>query len=107
MAKQVSKATRIKRLTQNINSEQLEEAKRLAESIIYLEDKLDEAREIYADENLVETYDNGGGQIGTRKSPALSAYQDVMKSYRFAMNELNSMKATKSDIDELANWFGW
>lgn len=107
MAKQLSKNTRIKRLISNVSADHVEDAKRLAEDIIYMQDKLDEARDLYADDLLVETYDNGGGQEGTHENPSISAYQKLLKTYLSALKDLNAMKEQEDNHDVLADIFGY
>lgn len=101
MAKKVSKSTRIKKHLLNVSENKLDDAKRIVEDLIYIEDKLEEARLMYAQELLVEEYDNGGGQTGTRVNPAIKAYQDLLRSYLNALDKLDAMKQTEERNDDV------
>ena len=110
MARQVSKNTKIKNLIQDIKAEYLEQAKRLAEEIVFMQDMLDKARNDFKDEGLIDYYDNGGGQKGTRENPAIAAYQKLLKNYMAALDSLNELKEKSIDKDnsrELIGLFDW
>ena len=96
MAKAPSHNTRVKRLMYNVPSERKDEATRLIEEIIWMQDELEQMRDEHAGEGATVMYDNGGGQIGERENPAYTAYQKMLKTYMQAINSLNAMR----EIDE-------
>ena len=53
-----------------------------------LEKLLDTAWDQIPEEEILREYDNGGGQKGVQKSPALKAYQDLLRDYHEAMNNI-------------------
>ena len=63
----------------------------LATNVLWMERKLDEARDEIADAPLSVEYDNGGGQCGTRKNPAMDAYNALMSTYTRALKQLCEM----------------
>ena len=65
-----------------------------------LEKLLDTAWEQIPEEEILREYDNGGGQKGTQKSPALKAYQDLLRDYHDAMNNIidNLPKNSKEPV---------
>ena len=63
----------------------------LARNVLWMERKLEEARDDIADAPLAVEYDNGGGQTGTRKNPAIDAYNALMSNYVRALKQLCEM----------------
>lgn len=57
-------------------------------NVAWLELKLDEAKDAIPEGEIVKEYDNGGGQKGTQKSPALKAYNDLFREYTMGMDEI-------------------
>lgn len=83
-------------------------AVQLARNVLWMERKLEDARSDIADSPLAVEYDNGGGQTGTRKNPAIDAYNNLMASYTRALKQLCEMLGTQevdadgdSDLDAL------
>lgn len=60
----------------------------LALNVLWMEGKLEEARAGIGDAPLTIAYDNGGGQKGVRKNPALEAYTQLMAGYTRALKQL-------------------
>lgn len=65
-----------------------DEALELAESVLFMADKLKESRELMKDEPLVIDYDNGGGQKGIRENPHYTAFEKLMASYTKSLDQL-------------------
>ena len=63
----------------------------LARNVLWMERKLEEARDDIADAPLAVEYDNGGGQRGTRKNPEIDAYNALMSNYVRALKQLCEM----------------
>ena len=68
-----------------------DEALELAESVIFMANKLKESRELMKDEPLVVEYDNGGGQKGIRENPHYTAYEKLMASYTKSLDQLSKI----------------
>jgi Mg-chelatase subunit ChlI len=51
-----------------------------------LEKLLDQAWEQIPEDEILRAYDNGGGQKGVQKSPAIKAYEDLLRSYNDAID---------------------
>lgn len=90
-----------------------DEALELAESVLFMADKLKESRIAMAKEPLVVPYDNGGGQSGIRENPHYVAYEHLMatynKSYRQLMEILEKAppaRTTSSIMAELSTIAG-
>lgn len=49
--------------------------------IVWLEQKIDQARELIADADIIEEYQNGPNQHCTRKHPAYDALHKMVTSY--------------------------
>ena len=60
----------------------------LAESVLFMQHKLEETRELIKDEPLVIEYDNGGGQSGIRENPSYVSYEKLFATYSKGLNAL-------------------
>ena len=67
------------------------EALELAESVLFMADKLAESREALKDEPLVIEYDNGGGQKGIRENPHYVAYEHLLTAYNKSLRQLTEI----------------
>ena len=65
-----------------------DEALELAESVLFMADKLKESRKTLKDEPLAIPYDNGGGQSGIRENPHFTAYEKLLTSYNRSLDQL-------------------
>ena len=79
---------------QNLNAEAVE----LAEQVLFLREKLARERERLADEPLVITYDNGGGQSGIRENPEIVAYEKLLSSYMKALKQLREIVGDEIEV---------
>lgn len=77
-------AEEICKSVQGFHSEVVE----LAESVIFMQEKLEETREMIKDEPLVIEYDNGGGQSGIRENPSFVSYEKLFASYSKGLKTL-------------------
>ena len=84
MKKRVTAAEEICKGVQNFHSEVVE----LAESVLFMEKKLEETRAAIIDQPLVIEYDNGGGQSGIRENPSFVSYEKLFASYSKGLKEL-------------------
>lgn len=89
------------------------EALELAESVLFMAEKLKESRELMANEPLVIDYDNGGGQKGIRENPHYVAFEHLMATYTKALRQLTEIvekgtqtKSTSSIMAELTTIAG-
>lgn len=84
-------------------------AQELAENILWMEGKLEDARRAIGKSSVAIPYDNGGGQKGIRKNPAFDGYNSLMSTYVRALNALDSLthqerekpKATQGALTDL------
>lgn len=68
-----------------------DEALELAESVVFMADKLKESRKAMAKEPLVIDYDNGGGQKGIRENPHYVAFEHLMTTYTKSLKQLTEI----------------
>lgn len=68
-----------------------DESLELAESVVFMAEKLKEARRTLESELLVIEYDNGGGQCGIRENPHFTAYEHLLTSYNKALRQLTEI----------------
>ena len=68
-----------------------DEALELAESVVFMAEKLEETRKLLRKEPLVIEYDNGGGQKGIRENPHYIAYEHLLTSYNKALRQLTEI----------------
>lgn len=104
MARKLSQGTRVKRMLYRISEEKLTEATKLAEELIYMEDKLDNAKQLIGSTGVAITYNNGGGQSGVRENPALTAYQKLMKTYLATQARLDDMREPEQPESSFPSW---
>lgn len=89
------------------------EAVELAESVLFMAEKLKESRKAMADEPLVIDYDNGGGQKGIRENPHYVAFEKLLATYTKSLDQLTKIiekgtqtKTTSSIMAELTTIAG-
>ena len=74
-------------------------ARELAENVLWMEQKLEDARRVIGKSSIAIPYDNGGGQKGIRKNPAFDGYNSLMSSYTKALKQLCEMMGTEVEDD--------
>lgn len=74
-------------------------ARELAENVLWMEAKLEDARRVIGKSSIAIPYDNGGGQKGIRKNPAFDGYNSLMSSYTKALKQLCEMLGTEVEDD--------
>ena len=74
-------------------------ARELAENVLWMEQKLEDARRVIGKSSVAIPYDNGGGQRGIRKNPAFDGYNSLMSSYTKALKQLCEMLGTEVEDD--------
>ena len=74
-------------------------ARELAGNVLWMEAKLESAREVIGRSSVAIPYDNGGGQKGIRKNPACDGYNSLMSSYTKALKQLCEMLGTEVEDD--------
>lgn len=68
-----------------------DEALELAESVLFMAEKLKESRKLMEKEPLVIDYDNGGGQKGIRENPHYVAFEHLMTTYTKSLKQLTEI----------------
>lgn len=68
-----------------------DEALELAESVLFMAEKLEESRKIMANEPIVIPYDNGGGQSGIRENPHYTAFEHLVTAYNKSLRQLTEI----------------
>lgn len=72
----------------NILGTRMQMLEPVIENTAWMKVKLDEARELIKNSNVVIQYDNGGGQKGLRENPLFKGYEALWKSYMAGMNKI-------------------
>lgn len=105
MKKSTSKAEQLVAGVHVLHDEALE----LAESVLFMADKLEESRKAMKDEALIIPYDNGGGQMGIRENPHFTAYEKLVTTYTKSLRQLTEIiekgspvRTTSSIMSELS-----
>ena len=62
----------------------------LMQNMAWQKAKLDEAREEMQDESIVDSYNNGGGQSGTRENPYFKSYLNLWRGYLAGLEKFTS-----------------
>lgn len=84
-----------------------DQARELAENVLWMAAKLEDARRVIGKSSVAIPYDNGGGQKGIRKNPAFDGYNSLMSSYTKALKQLCEMLGAQevedgdADLDAL------
>lgn len=99
MARKIKPETRAKRMAEPAPPSKYEQAYQLALNIIFMEEKLNQARDLIGSTSVAIQYDNGGGQTGIRENPAYKGFHALLKSYIAAIDQL----AKLTDDDEAKN----
>ena len=68
-----------------------DEALELAETVVFMAEKLEESRKAMKDEPIVIPYDNGGGQTGIRENPHYTAYEHLVTAYNKSLRQLTEI----------------
>lgn len=68
-----------------------DEAVELAESVLFMAEKLNQTRALLAEEPIVVPYDNGGGQCGIRENPNYVAYEHLLTAYTKSFRQLTEI----------------
>ena len=82
--KQLTEAEKLCAGVQAFRPEVLE----LAESVLFMQRKLEETRGLIENEPLVIAYDNGGGQSGIRENPSFVSYEKMFSTYSRGLRAL-------------------
>lgn len=80
-----------------------DEALELAESVLFMASKLEEARKTMEKEELIIPYDNGGGQSGIRENPHFTAFEKLMATYNKSLRQLEEMIEKGSPVRTTSN----
>lgn len=98
-------ATRIKKALSELgmSDEELAASAELIANVGFLEDRLFNARIDIADAPLVETYDHGGGQQGTKKAAWVEAYAKLYASYLQGLRSLMDRVAVERPTSDVAH----
>ncbi len=83
-----------------------DEALALAESVVFMAGKLEEARIDMKDEDLIIEYDNGGGQKGIRENPHFTAYERLLASYNKTLRQLTEIVEKGTPSRKASNIMG-
>lgn len=77
-----------------------EEALELAESVLFMAEKLEESRKQMDKEPIVVPYNNGGGQEGIRENPHFSAFEKLLTTYNKSLNHLRQIVEKGKQTDK-------
>lgn len=97
MARKLKPETRAKRMAEAAPPSKYDQAYQIALNIIFMEEKLDQARNLIGTTSVAIQYDNGGGQKGIRENPAFKGYGALLKSYMSAIDELEKITGSQAE----------
>ena len=96
------KRKEIDEILKKIPAEKQNEARLVADKLIYMEGKLDELQKSIDETGVVEHFINGK-QDFLRESPALASYNKLMKTYdTFYKNLVNLVPKDESPVEEIS-----
>lgn len=98
-------ATRLRKALRELGmtDDELAASAELINNVGWLEDRLFNARIDVGDAPLVETYDHGGGQRGTKKSAWVEAYSRLYASYVTGLRSLLDRLETEHKVADAAH----
>lgn len=86
-----------------MTEDELSASAELIQNVGWLEDRLFNARIDVGDAPLVETYDHGGGQSGTKKAAWVEAYSKLYASYVSGLRSLLDRLDTEHKVSDAAH----
>lgn len=86
-----------------MTEDELSASAELIQNVGWLEDRLFNARIDVGDAPLVETYDHGGGQSGTKKAAWVEAYSKLYASYVSGLRSLLDRLETEHKVSDAAH----
>ena len=97
MARKLKPETRARRMADAAPESKRHQAFQIALNIVFMEEKLDQARDLIGTTSVAIQYDNGGGQKGVRENPAYKGYEALLKSYMAALDQLEKLTGTQAE----------
>lgn len=92
------KSTIIKTLkAQKVPDDQIKLLSPTIDHLVWLEEKIEQGRQLISSSAIVMPYDNGGGQTGIRKNPAFEAIHRMTASYNATLKCIEDVIRTYSD----------
>lgn len=79
---------RIKRILKNIDKNTIDSMESLIKNAAFMSVSLEELQNIINEVGYTTTYNNGGGQVGTKKTIELDIYITFIKQYEIVLKEL-------------------
>lgn len=88
-----------------VSQKQRDALEPVIENLAWQRLKLSEAREQMQDEDIICTYENGGGQSGTHENPIFKAYVNLWRAYMIGLEKYTSYlpKDMKDELIEENN----
>ena len=71
-----------------VNKQKMKVLMPIIENVAWMKVKLEDARDLIRDADIVVEYDNGGGQRGIRENTLVKGYESLWKSYISGMNQI-------------------
>lgn len=82
---------KLSKIFENISEDKSTLCESLIQNAAYMAVKLRELQQLIDQKGMIETYDNGGGQTGTKISSAVQIYQKMLPSYNSVIKTLASI----------------
>lgn len=101
---------RLSRVFADIDDDHKAVAKQLIQNAAFVSVTLKDLQDLINTNGAVEEYDNGGGQTGTRISPAMQSYTKLIANYNAVIKQLISLlpadkkQAAKLSTDPMAQF---
>jgi hypothetical protein len=80
--------TKIRRLLKSVDKDRLAAAGRLIDAVAFMSVTLEDLQQAINQDGCVSRYQNGENQWGTKKSPEVEVYTNMMQRYLPAMKQL-------------------
>ena len=103
MARKLKDETVARRIVSHLPENKQDRAYELAMNVLFMEHKLEQTRREISSTGVVIAYNNGGGQTGIRRNPAMDGYESLLKSYMGATRQLDEMLKEAAEEEKEEN----
>ena len=91
---------KLNKIFKTVDEDKYKTVEQLISNAAFLSAQLSNLQDIINANGAVESYDNGGGQTGTRMSPAIVAYNKLLTNYNAVVKTLMAVNPDAKKVDD-------
>src|SRR5574344_730092 len=91
---------KLNKVYKNVDDDKYHTVEQLMNNAAFLSVQLLNLQEMINANGAIETYDNGGGQTGTRMSPAVVSYNKLLTNYNTVVKTLLAVNPDAQKADD-------